>query len=155
MSARVDGDDVGRLAAFGTSRRVTDAGFVDEIDGAVGQPVVAQMAGGELRRGLERGVGVGDAVVLLVAAAQAGQNPHGLFDRRLVDRDLLQPAGERAIFLDLLELLERGRPMTRRSPAVRIGLSSVARSIVPPETAPAPTVEWISSMNRIAFGRVR
>ncbi len=29
---------------------------------------------------------------------------------------------------------------------------SVARSIVPPETAPAPTVEWISSMKRIAFG---
>ena len=30
---------------------------------------------------------------------------------------------------------------------------SVARSIVPPVVAPAPTVEWISSMNRIAFGR--
>ena len=44
-------------------------------------------------------------------------------------------------------------PMTRSSPAVRIGLISVARSIVPPVTAPAPTVEWISSMKRIAFGR--
>ena len=29
---------------------------------------------------------------------------------------------------------------------------SVARSIVPPDTAPAPTVEWISSMKRMAFG---
>ena len=44
-------------------------------------------------------------------------------------------------------------PMTRRSPAVRIGLIIVARSIVPPAVAPAPTVEWISSMNRIARGR--
>ncbi len=44
-------------------------------------------------------------------------------------------------------------PMTRRSPAVRIGLIIVARSIVPPVVAPAPTVEWISSMNRIARGR--
>ena len=32
---------------------------------------------------------------------------------------------------------------------MRIGLISVARSIVPPVVAPAPTVEWISSMNRI------
>ena len=30
-------------------------------------------------------------------------------DGRLVDRDLLQPAGERAILLDVLELLERRR----------------------------------------------
>ena len=43
--------------------------------------------------------------------------------------------------------------MTRRSPAVSSGLSSVARSIVPPVTAPAPTVECISSMKRIGFGR--
>ena len=89
--------------------RITDAGFVDEIDGAVGQPVVAQVAGRELGRGLERGVGVADAVMLLVAAAQAGENPDRLLDRRLVDRDLLQPPRERAILLDVLELLERRR----------------------------------------------
>ena len=44
-------------------------------------------------------------------------------------------------------------PMTRSSPAVSIGLISVARSIVPPVVAPAPTVEWISSMKRIGIGR--
>ena len=44
---------------------------------------------------------------------------------------------------------------TRRSwPVVRIGLISVARSIVPPVVAPAPTVEWISSMKRIGIGRL-
>ena len=31
---------------------------------------------------------------------------------------------------------------------------SVARSIVPPVVAPAPTVEWISSMKRIGIGRL-
>ena len=44
-------------------------------------------------------------------------------------------------------------PTTRSWPAVRIGLISVAKSIVPPVVAPAPTVEWISSMNRIGSGR--
>ena len=80
-----------------------------QIDGAVGQPVVAQVPRRQLGRGFERGVGVGDAVMLLVAAAQAGENPDGLLDRRLVDRDLLQPPRERAILLDVLELLERRR----------------------------------------------
>ena len=41
----------------------------------------------------------------------------------------------------------------RRSPADSSGLSSVARSIVPPDTAPAPTIECISSTKRIGFGR--
>src|SRR6266853_1458644 len=44
-------------------------------------------------------------------------------------------------------------PITRRSPAARSGLRSVARSIVPPVTAPAPTVECISSMKRMGLGR--
>ncbi len=45
-------------------------------------------------------------------------------------------------------------PTTRSCPVVRIGLMSVARSIVPPVVAPAPTVEWISSMNRIGMARL-
>ena len=84
-------------------------GLVDEIDGAVGQAVVAKMAGGELGGGREGGVGVGDAVMGLVPAAQAGENPHRLLDRWLVDGDLLQPPGECAVLLDLLELLEGRR----------------------------------------------
>ena len=44
-------------------------------------------------------------------------------------------------------------PTTRSWPVVRTGLISVARSIVPPVVAPAPTVEWISSMKRIGIGR--
>ena len=88
---------------------MTAPGLVDEIDGAVGQAVVAQMAGGELGGRLEGVVGVRDAVMRLVPAAEAGENPHRLLDRRLFDRDLLQPPRERAVLLDLLELLERRR----------------------------------------------
>ena len=83
--------------------------LVDEIDGAVGQAVVAQMPRRELRRGFERRVGVGHAVVFFVAAAQPGENLHRLLDRRLVDGDLLQPPRERAILFDVLELLEGRR----------------------------------------------
>ncbi len=67
------------------------------------------MPGRELRRGLERRVGVLHAVMLFVAAAQPGENLHRLFDRRLVDRDLLQPPRERAILFDVLELFEGRR----------------------------------------------
>ena len=40
----------------------------------------------------------------------------------------------------------------RRSPAERIGLIRVAKSIVPPVVAPAPTVACISSIKRIGSG---
>src|SRR5439155_26809589 len=67
------------------------------------------MARSELGGRFERGVGVLHAMMLFVAAAQAGQDPDRFLDRRLVDRDLLQPPRERAILLDVLEFLERRR----------------------------------------------
>ena len=85
------------------------AGFVHQVDGAVGQAVVTQMTGGELDRRFERGIGVGDAMMLLVPAPQAGENLDGFLGRRLVDGDLLQPARERSIFFDVFVLLERRR----------------------------------------------
>src|SRR5204862_7666425 len=53
--------------------------------------------------------GVGDLVVLLVAAAQPAQDLDRLLERGLVEVDLLDAAGQRAVLLDVLELLERGR----------------------------------------------
>src|SRR5436309_1505395 len=73
------------------------------------QPVVAEMTRGKFHGSLERGVGVRDAVMLLVPASQTGQDANGFVHRRLVDGNLLEPPRERAIFLDVLELLERGR----------------------------------------------
>ena len=42
--------------------------------------------------------------------------------------------------------------MQRSSPDASAGLSMFDASIEPPDVAPAPTIVWISSMNRIAFG---
>ena len=86
------------------------AGLVEDVDGAVGQAVVAQEALGEPRGHLERRVRVVDLVVLLVARPQALEDLDRLLDRRLFDDDLLQPPGQGAVLLDLLELLERRRP---------------------------------------------
>ena len=47
--------------------------------------------------------------MLFVSAPQPGENLHRLLDRGLLDGNLLQAPGERAILLDVLELLERRR----------------------------------------------
>ena len=67
------------------------------------------MARRELGRRLERILGVAHAMVPFVAGAQALQDLDGLLNRRLVDDDLLQPARERAVLLDVLELFVRRR----------------------------------------------
>ena len=149
-----------RAPGPGSTRRFraasTAPGLVDEVDGAVGQPVVAQMARRQLGRGLERRVGVRDAVMLLVPAAQArrGSCTVSSIDGSSIAIFCSRRASARS-FSMCLNSSNVVEPMTRRSPAVRIGLIIVARSIVPPVTAPAPTVEWISSMKRIGFGRAR
>ncbi len=86
------------------------AGFIEQIDRAVGQAQVAQVAGREPRGGIDRLVGVADAVVFLVATLQAFEDADGLLDGGLVDRHLLQAPGERAVAFDVLELLECRRP---------------------------------------------
>ena len=85
------------------------SGFVDEVDRAVRQPVIAKVPRRQLRGRLERRVRVADAVMLFVPAPQPGENLHRFLDRRLLDGNLLQAPGERAILLDVLELLERRR----------------------------------------------
>ncbi|MCY1296987.1 hypothetical protein D9M70_464080 [compost metagenome] len=46
-------------------------------------------------------------------------------------------------------------PMQRISPDDSRGLSRLDASITPPEAAPAPMMVWISSMKRMACGRLR
>ena len=101
----------GTVCCFGPGRGEPDdgAGLVDEIDGAIRQPIVAEVPGRQPGRRLERRIVVLDAMVLLVAAAQTGEDPDRLFDRRFIDRNFLETAGERAILFDLFELLERRR----------------------------------------------
>ena len=115
-------DGRGRRGSIGRNGRIDRRGrngsdvqprdrarLVDQIDRAVGQAIVAQVPRRELDGGFERGVGVGDAMVLLVPASQPGENADGLVYRRFVDRDLLQPPREGAILFDVLEFFERRR----------------------------------------------
>jgi hypothetical protein len=85
------------------------AGLVDEVDRLVRQVAVGDVAVGELGRGDERVVGDGDAVVGLVAVAQALEDLDGVLHRGLLDLDRLEPALERGVLLEVLAVLvERG-----------------------------------------------
>ena len=96
----------------GVSRMPAPASSM-QIDRAVGQPVVAQMPrrrASRPPRARRRCSARGDAPR---SGSQARENLHGLVDRRLVDGDLLQPPRERAILLDVLELLEASSSRSR------------------------------------------
>ena len=85
-------------------------GLVDEVDRLVRQMAVGDVADRQVRGGLDRLVGDGDLVVLLVALADAHQDVDGLLERRLLDHDRLEAALERGVALDVLAVLvERGR----------------------------------------------
>ena len=144
-----------RPARAGRSARLR-ARLVEHVDGAVGQPVVAQVPRRELRRRLERVVGVlarGGAPRSATAAPAGSARSPGI-DGSSIVIFCSRRASARSFSMCLNSscVVE---PTTRSCPAVRIGLISVARSIVPPVVAPAPTVEWISSMKRIGIGRLR
>ena len=84
--------------------------LVDEVDGLVRQEAVGDVAVGEVRRGGERLVGDRDAVVGLVAVAEAAQDLLGLLLAGLVHVDLLEAPLERRVALEVLAVLvERGR----------------------------------------------
>ena len=83
--------------------------LVDQVDRLVGQEAVGDVAVRERRRRDDRAVGDAHAVVLLVSVLEAAQDRDRVLDRRLVDEDRLEPAGERRVLLDvLLVFVERG-----------------------------------------------
>ena len=85
------------------------AGLVDDVDRLVGQAAAGDVAVRQLDRGLERLVGDLDAVVGLVAVAQAAEDLEGLVLAGRLDDDRLEPPLERTVLLDVLAVLvERG-----------------------------------------------
>src|SRR6185503_13125402 len=84
--------------------------FVDEVDRLVGQEAIGDVAVREHRGGDQRRVLELDAVVDLVALAQAAQDADRVLDGRLADHHRLEAALERGVLLDVLAVLvERGR----------------------------------------------
>ena len=84
-------------------------GFVDQVDGLVGQEAVRDVPLRQHRRRHQRGVLQPHAVVDLVALAQPAQDADGVFDRRLIDQHGLEPALERGVLLDVLAVLVQRR----------------------------------------------
>ncbi len=116
-----DGDSL--AAAQGDGR----AGLVEEVDGLVRQPAVAQVAV-EAMSAAERMAepGVAHAVVLLVALAEPLEDLDRLLRRGLVDLDLLEAAGEGLVALEgLAELLPGGGADAAQGAVLEGGLEQV------------------------------
>ncbi len=103
-------------------------GLVDEVDRLVGQLAAGDVAVAEGCRGDERAVGDGDLVVGLVALLEAAQDRDRVLDGRLAHVDLLEPALERGVLLDVLAVLvERGGADEAQLAAREHGLEHVGR----------------------------
>ena len=84
-------------------------GFVDEVDGLVGQETVGDVAMRKRGRGDDRGVLDAHAVMQFVAILEAAQDGDGVFDGGLGDQHRLEAAFERRVLLDVLAIfVERG-----------------------------------------------
>ena len=88
----------------------TGRGLIDQVDRLVRQVTILDVPIGQDRSGLKRLVGDLAPMVRLVAIAKPSQNLDGVIHRRLVDPDLLKPALERRVALEVLAILvECGR----------------------------------------------
>ncbi len=103
-------DADGLLALVLGHQHLPGTGFVNHIDCLVGQFAVVDIAGRKLDRCLDRVVGIFELVVILEIRAQPLHDLDGIWDRGLVDVDLLEPAHESPVlFKELTIFLVGGR----------------------------------------------
>ena len=95
-------DADGLLAPALGQQHLRRARFVDHVDRLVRQLAVVDVARGQLDRRLDRLVGVFELVVVLEIGLEALEDLDRVRDRRLVDVDLLEPAHQRAVLLEIL-----------------------------------------------------
>ena len=74
--------------------------FVDHVDGLVRQEAIVDVARAQLRRRLQRRVGVDHVVVRLETALEPLEDAHGVLHRGFHHVDLLETAGQRPILLE-------------------------------------------------------
>ena len=83
-------------------------GFVDQVDGFVGQVAVGDIAVREGGRGDHRRVGDAHAVMDFVALLQAAQDADGVFHAGLFHQHRLEAALEGRVFFDMLAVFVQG-----------------------------------------------
>ena len=100
--------------------------LVDEVDGLVRQVAVGQIPPGQLHRRVDGPVGDGQAVVLLIPAAQAPEDGLGLLRGGLRHLHRLEPPLQGGVLLDILAvLLQGGGPHHLDLPPAQGGLEDV------------------------------
>ena len=84
------------------------AGFVDQVNGLIGQKTVGDIALAEHHRLTQHALGNGDAVVILVIMGNALQNLEGVLHIRFVYRHRLETALQGAVLLNMLAVFIEG-----------------------------------------------
>ena len=97
------------------------SGLVDQIDCLVRQVPILDVATRQLGRGDQRLVRDADAVMRLVAIAQTTQDLDRVLDGWLFDTNLLEPARQRLVALEVLAVLIERRGTNRLQLATRQG----------------------------------
>src|SRR3974390_3277622 len=95
-------DADGLLAAALGQQHLRRARLVDHVDRLVGQLAVVDVARRQFDRRLDRLVGVFELVIFLEIGLEPLHDLDGVRNRRLVNVDLLKPAYQRAILLEML-----------------------------------------------------
>src|SRR3974390_849145 len=95
-------DADGLLAAALGQQHLRRARLVDHVDRLVGQLAVVDVARRQFDRRLDRLTGVFELVIFLEIGLEPLHDLDGVRNRRLVDVDLLKPAYQRAILLEML-----------------------------------------------------
>ena len=83
-------------------------GFIDQVDGLVGQATVLNVPGRQFGGGLDGTVGDGHAMVVFVAFAQSLEDFDGFGDGRLVHLNRLESTFQRGVLFDVLAVFVGG-----------------------------------------------
>ena len=118
--------EVGRRGQCGQAH--ARARFVNHVDGLIRQEASGHIAHGHLDRGLDRVVRDLDAMMRLVAVAQALEDGDCVLSGRLVDLHGLEAALERGVLFDVLAVfIQRGRADDLHLAAAQRGFQDVGR----------------------------
>jgi hypothetical protein len=116
--------DVGRQGVDLDAQR--GRGFIDQVDGLVGEKAVADVTVRERSRRDDRRIFNANPMMHLVLFLQAAQDGNGVFDIRLADEDNLEAALKGGIFFDVLAIfVQRSRADSTQFPASQRGLEHV------------------------------